>query len=235
MNDFEDYTILIIDDEKDILDNLFDYLKMHAFNNVLTAKNLKEANFKLLNHQIHLIILDVMLPDGSGLDFLKQLRSHSNVPVIILSALDGRDDKRAGFLNEADDYMVKPFLPEELLWKIKAILRRSYKESDEAQVYLGNVIFDRQKAVIINQGVEESLTAKQFKILDLLALNLNKIVSIDAILEAVWQDSYGYGNTLMTHIYRLREKLEVDPSNPKILVTVRGLGYKLMGSVKKYD
>ncbi|MBU5669756.1 response regulator transcription factor [Peptoniphilus sp. MSJ-1] len=228
MNSYENFNILLVDDERELLDNLYNYLSKENFNKIITAKNIKEAEFKLLNNDIDLVVLDIMLPDGSGLDFLKKIRNNSKIPVIILSALDGIEDRRDGFKYEADDYIVKPFLPEDLLWRIKAVLRRIDKFKEDNIIELDNVIFDRERAVLIKGEKEENLTAIQFKILDLLSNNINKIVSIDRILEEVWGDSFGYENTLITHIYRLREKLEEDPSNPKILINVRGLGYKLI-------
>lgn len=225
-----DYTILIIDDDKELLESLYKYLKNKGFGKVLTAKNLVEAEFKISNSDLDLIVLDLMLPDGSGFNLLKNIRKKSKVPVIILSALDGIEDRREGFESEADDYIVKPFLPEDLLWRIEAVLRRSQGFMKEERVKLGNVIFDKQKAMLIKNDKEENLTAKQFQILDLLSNNLNKIVSINQILDDVWGETYGYENTLIAHIYRIREKLEEDPKNPKILVTIKGLGYKLVAS-----
>lgn len=223
-----DFSILVVDDEKSLLENLYEFLKNKGFKKVYTAKNLKEANFKLENFKIDLIVLDLMLPDGSGFDLLKEIRLTSDIAVIILSALDGIDDRREGFENKIDDYLVKPFLPDELLWRIDAVLRRSIKNKNKEKINLGNVIFDKSKAVLEKNGKEIVLTAKQFKILDYLSENINMIVSIDKILENIWQDSYGYESTLITHIYRLREKLEDNPREPKILITIKGLGYKLV-------
>lgn len=224
-----DFSILVVDDEKSLLENLYEFLKDKGFKKVYTAKNLKEANFKIQNFIVDLIVLDLMLPDGSGFDLLKELRQDSDKPVIILSALDGIDDRREGFENKADDYLVKPFFPDELLWRIDAILRRSKQIKNEEKINLGAVIFDKAKGLLIKNGKEIPLTATQFKILTYLAENMNMIVSIDRILENIWQDSYGYENTLITHIYRLREKLEDNPREPKILITIKGLGYKLIG------
>ena len=222
------FSILIVDDEKNLLENLYNFLKNKGFKKVYTAKNLKESRFKLENFKIDLIVLDLMLPDGSGFDLLKEVRQTSNMAVIILSALDGIDDRREGFENKADDYLVKPFFPDELLWRIDAVLRRSKKIKSEEKISLGNVIFDKSKGILEKNGEEIALTATQFKILDYLSENINMIVSIDRILENIWKDSYGYENTLITHIYRLREKLEDNPRDPKILVTIKGLGYKLV-------
>lgn len=222
------FNILVVDDEKDLLENLYNFLKSKGFKKVYTAKNLKESRFKIENFKIDLIVLDLMLPDGSGFDLLKEVRKNSDVAVIILSALDGIDDRKEGFENKADDYLVKPFFPDELIWKIDAVLRRSKKIKNEEKINLGKVIFDKSKGVIEKNGEEIPLTATQFKILDYLCENINMIVSIDRILDHIWKDSYGYENTLITHIYRLREKLEDNPRDPKILITIKGLGYKLV-------
>lgn len=223
-----DFNILIVDDEKVLLENLYDFLKNKGFKKVYTAKNLKESRFKLENFKIDLLVLDLMLSDGSGFDLLKELRKSSDIPVIILSALDGIDDRKEGFKNKADDYLVKPFFPDELLWRIDAVLRRSKKIKGNQKINLGGVIFDKDKGILIKNEKEISLTATQFKILSYLCENINMIVSIDRILDHIWENSYGYENTLITHIYRLREKLEDNPRDPKILITIKGLGYKLV-------
>ena len=224
----KNFNILIVDDEKSLLENLYNFLKDKGFKKVYTAKNLKESRFKLANFKIDLVVLDLMLPDGSGFDLLKEIRKTSDMAVIILSALDGIDDRKEGFENKADDYLVKPFFPDELLWRIDAVLRRSKKIKNDEKINLGKVIFDKSKGILIKNGEEIPLTATQFKILAYLADNINMIVSIDRILENIWEDSYGYENTLITHIYRIREKLEDNPRDPKILITIKGLGYKLV-------
>ncbi|MDU5914046.1 MAG: response regulator transcription factor [Anaerococcus vaginalis] len=228
MNFRENCSILVVDDEKNLLENLYNFLKDKGFKKVYTAKNLKESRFKLENFKIDLIVLDLMLPDGSGFDLLKEVRKNSDLAVIILSALDGIDDRKEGFENKADDYLVKPFFPDELLWRIDAVLRRSKKIKNEEKINLGKVIFDKSKGIVEKNGKEIALTATQFKILSFLSENMNMIVSIDRILDHIWKDSYGYENTLITHIYRLREKLEDNPRDPKILITIKGLGYKLV-------
>ena len=222
------FSILIVDDETNLLENLYNFLKEKGFGKVYTAKNLKESRFKLANFKIDLVVLDLMLPDGSGFDLLKEIRKTSDMAVIILSALDGIDDRKEGFENKADDYLVKPFFPDELLWRIDAVLRRSKKIKKEEKISLGKVIFDKSKGILIKNNDEIPLTATQFKILAYLADNMNMIVSIDRILENIWVNSYGYENTLITHIYRIREKLEDNPREPKILITIKGLGYKLV-------
>ena len=224
----KNFNILIVDDETNLLENLYNFLKDKGFKKVYTAKNLKESRFKLANFKIDLVVLDLMLPDGSGFDLLKEIRKTSDMAVIILSALDGIDDRKEGFENKADDYLVKPFFFFYLLWRIDAVLRRSKKIKNDEKINLGKVIFDKSKGILIKNGEEIPLTATQFKILAYLADNINMIVSIDRILENIWEDSYGYENTLITHIYRIREKLEDNPRDPKILITIKGLGYKLV-------
>lgn len=233
MNIFRDANILLVDDESYLIDSMYKFLKNKGYQKILTAKNIAEARFKLNNNKVDLMILDIMLTDGSGFDLLKDLRKKSSLPVIILSALSGIDDKKEGFDLEVDDYIVKPFLPEDLLWRIEAVLRRTYQNKNEKIILSGGIVFDRERAMLIKDDEEIQLTAKQFKILDYLATNINKIVSIDQILDKCWEESFGYENTLITHIYRLRDKLEEDPANPKILITVKGLGYKLLGDNKE--
>lgn len=233
MNTFRDASILLVDDESYLIDSMYKFLKNKGYQKILTAKNIAEARFKLNNNKVDLMILDIMLTDGSGFDLLKDLRKKSSLPVIILSALSGIDDKKEGFDLEVDDYIVKPFLPEDLLWRIEAVLRRTYQNKNEKIILSGGIVFDRERAMLIKDNEEIQLTAKQFKILDYLATNINKIVSIDQILDKCWEESFGYENTLITHIYRLRDKLEEDPANPKILITVKGLGYKLLGDNKE--
>lgn len=163
------FSILLVDDEKSLLENLYNFLKDKGFKEVYTAKNLKESRFKLENYKIDLVVLDLMLPDGSGFDLLKEIRSTSNLAVIILSALDGIDDRREGFENKADDYLVKPFFPDELLWRIDAVLRRIKKIKSDEKINLGKVVFDKSRGILEKGGEEIPLTAKQFKILDYLS------------------------------------------------------------------
>ncbi|KXA29486.1 putative sensory transduction protein RegX3 [Peptoniphilus harei] len=233
MNIFRDASILLVDDESYLIDSMYKFLNNKGYQKILTAKNIAEARFKLNNNKVDLMILDIMLTDGSGFDLLKDLRKKSSLPVIILSALSGIDDKKEGFDLEVDDYIVKPFLPEDLLWRIEAVLRRTYQNKNEKIILAGGIVFDRERAMLIKDDEDIQLTAKQFKILDYLATNINKIVSIDQILDKCWEESFGYENTLITHIYRLRDKLEEDPANPKTLITVKGLGYKLLGDNKE--
>ena len=169
-----------------------------------------------------------MLPDGNGFDLMERLKNAADYPVLFLTARGEDDDKFRGFGLGADDYMVKPFLPKELLFRVNAILRRSYK-AENPLVKLRDSEIDFERAEIIKNGEHISLTAKEHDILAALYRNAGRIVTIDALCEAAWGDNpFGYENSLMAHIRRIREKIEADPSHPVSLITVKGLGYKLV-------
>ena len=169
-----------------------------------------------------------MLPDGNGFDLLRELKRISDFPVLFLTARGEDEDKWTGFGRGADDYMVKPFLPKELTFRIMAILRRSYK-NDAPLVILAESEIDFDRAEVRKAGDVLPLTAKEYEILSSLYRNAGKIVTIDTLCEAAWGDNpYGYENSLMAHIRRIREKIEADPSHPVSLVTIKGVGYKLI-------
>lgn len=148
--------------------------------------------------------------------------------MLFLTARGEEDDKFRGFGLGADDYMVKPFLPRELLFRVNAILRRTYKEENPL-VKLQNSEIDFQRAEVVKDGKRIPLTAKEHALLSALYRNAGRIVTIDALCEAAWGDNpFGYENSLMAHIRRIREKIEANPSRPVSLITVKGLGYKLL-------
>lgn len=171
-------------------------------------------------------ILDVMLPDGDGFSLMEKLKGE--YPVLFLTACGEDDDKFKGFGLGADDYVVKPFLPKELLFRIRAILRRSYKDENPLVKLHGSQI-DFSRAEVIKNGEHIPLTAKEHDLLSALYRNAGRIVTIDTLCEAAWGDNpFGYENSLMAHIRRIREKIELNPSQPVSLVTIKGLGYKLI-------
>lgn len=220
--------ILLVDDEPELLDMVLSILTEYGFQNVKTAKSVKEAVEEAEKFCPELAILDVMLPDGSGFDLMKQLKKRGDYPVLFLTACGEEDDKWKGFGLGADDYMVKPFLPKELLFRVMAILRRSYREEDPL-VQLHDSRIDFSRAEIIKNDQHIPLTAKEHDLLSALYRNAGRIVTIDALCEAAWgSNPFGYENSLMAHIRRIREKIELNPSQPVSLVTVRGLGYKLI-------
>ena len=220
--------ILLVDDEHQLLDMVTSILKDNGFQNIITAMTVRDAAAAVTDCRPDFIILDVMLPDGSGFDLMDHLKSITDCPVLFLTARGEDDDIFRGFGLGADDYMVKPFLPKELVYRITAILKRSYK-NESPLINLAACRIDLQRAEVIKKGKNIRLTAKEHDILSALHRNSGRIVTIDALCEAAWNDNpFGYENSLMAHIRRIREKIEADPSSPVSLITVKGLGYKLM-------
>ena len=220
--------ILLVDDEPELLNMVTSILQNEGYTNIKTASTASEAIDACKNFKPELAVLDVMLPDGNGFDLLRELKRISDFPVLFLTARGEDEDKWTGFGRGADDYMVKPFLPKELTFRIMAILRRSYK-NDAPLVILAESEIDFDRAEVRKAGDVLPLTAKEYEILSSLYRNAGKIVTIDTLCEAAWGDNpYGYENSLMAHIRRIREKIEADPSHPVSLVTIKGLGYKLI-------
>lgn len=220
--------ILLVDDEQELLDMVLSILTEYGFSNINTAKSVKEAIAEAQKSRPELAILDVMLPDGNGFDLMEQLKHMDDYPILFLTARGEDDDKFRGFGLGADDYIVKPFLPKELLFRVMAILRRSYKNENPI-VQLKNSQIDFSRAEVIKNNEHIPLTAKEHDLLSALYRNTGCIVTIDALCEAAWGDNpFGYENSLMAHIRRIREKIERNPSQPVSLVTIKGLGYKLI-------
>ena len=220
--------ILLVDDEPELLNMVTSILENEGYTNIKTASTASEAIDACKNFKPELAVLDVMLPDGNGFDLLRELKRISDFPVLFLTARGEDEDKWTGFGRGADDYMVKPFLPKELTFRIMAILRRGYK-NDAPLVILAESEIDFDRAEVRKAGDVLPLTAKEYEILSSLYRNAGKIVTIDTLCEAAWGDNpYGYENSLMAHIRRIREKIEADPSHPVSLVTIKGLGYKLI-------
>lgn len=220
--------ILIVDDEPEILNMVVSILDAEGFTSIETAASVKDALNLAASFQPELAILDVMLPDGDGFFLMEQLRKTGGYPVLFLTACGEDKDKFKGFGIGADDYMVKPFLPKELVFRIMAILRRSYKDKNPL-VKLKDSEINFDCAEVVKNGVHIALTAKEYDILAALYRNAGRIVTIDSLCEAAWgENPFGYENSLMAHIRRIREKIELNPSRPVSLITVKGLGYKLV-------
>ncbi len=220
--------ILLVDDEQELLDMVVSILKEEGFRDISTAKSEKDALSVAAAVKPELAILDVMLPDGNGFHLMEKLKQSGEYPILFLTARGEDEDKFKGFGLGADDYVVKPFLPKELTFRIMAILRRSYKD-DDPLVRLQYSEIDLGRAEVIKNGEHIPLTAKEHDILAALYRNAGRIVTIDALCEAAWGDNpFGYENSLMAHIRRIREKIERNPSRPVSLITVKGLGYKLI-------
>ena len=220
--------LLLIDDEQEVLKMVTNILKTSGFTTIYTAMSVKEAILTAQDKEPDLILLDVMLPDGDGFSLMQKLHTFTDIPIIFLTAKDEASDKLAGLGLGADDYISKPFLPQELLLRIYAVLRRAYKE-DSPLLVLDGCTIDFDRAEVNKNGNSIPLTAKEHTLLETLARNAGKIVTVDALCEALWGDNpFGYENSLNAHIRRVREKIETNPSKPVSLITIKGLGYKLI-------
>jgi len=219
--------LLLVDDEPELLKMVAGFLKDAGFENIMIAASVKEGLAEAKKRNPDLAILDVMLPDEDGFSLMRQLRSFTDMPVIFLTARDEASDRLAGLGLGADDYISKPFMPQELLLRIYAVLRRSYKE-DSPLVILDGCTIDFSRAEIHKGDRIIPLTAKEHTLLETLARNEGKIVTVDALCEALWgENPFGYENSLNAHVRRIREKVETNPSKPVSLITIKGLGYKL--------
>ena len=225
------YSILICDDDSDIAAALEIYLKAEGYR-TLRAANGREALDVASRETVHRALMDIMMPGMDGIAATVQLREQYNFPIILLTAKSEDSDKVLGLTLGADDYVTKPFNPMEVLARVKSQLRRytllgGLSERPELLVCRDIVLDDAQKRV--TQGGEEvSLTPIEYSILKLLMENRNRVFSSRQIYESVWNDAaYGAENTVAVHIRHLREKLEIDPANPRVLKVVWGHGYKL--------
>lgn len=219
--------ILLVDDEQELLDMVCSILYEYGFHQINTAKSIEEAMVQAQTCAPELAILDIMLPDGNGFDLMERLKKIGDYPILFLTARGEDDDKFRGFGLGADDYVIKPFSPKELVFRVMAILRRSYK-GENPLVQLKCCKIDFSRAEVIKDKEHIPLTAKEHDLLSALYRNAGRIVTIDALCEAAWGDNpFGYENSLMAHIRRIREKIEENPSHPVSLVTIKGLGYRL--------
>ena len=211
--------ILLVDDEKKILELNEKLLKDNGFTTVFTASDGYEAELIMEKERVDLAVLDIMMPGVDGLSLYESWQKKGKgIPVIFLSARDEEASRLRGLGLGADDYVTKPYTPEELLLRIKAVLRRTYHLTENRVVELGAVKIDLSSGIVKRPEGDVELTAKEF----LLFSKLNEL------LDTLWEDgSYGLENSLMVHVRRLREKIEEDPSKPVYLQTVRGLGYRL--------
>lgn len=217
-----------MDDETELLHMVEAILKKDGYTQIRTAGSVSEAWTLYEEWKPEFAVLDVMLPDGDGFSLLSRIREKSDIPVLFLTARGEDEDRFKGWDMGADDYIVKPFMPRELTSRLLAILRRSYKSENPLAVLSGSRV-DFERAEVIRDGVHIPLTAKEYDILTALYRNAGRIVTIDQLCEAAWGDNpFGYENSLMAHIRRIREKIEKNPSKPVSLLTVKGLGYKLL-------
>lgn len=223
-------TILVVDDEKEIRELIEIYLKNEGYN-VITVEDGLQALEVLKKNKIHLIILDIMLPNIDGIQICKRVREGLDVPIIMLSAKREDNDKILGIITGADDYVTKPFNPLELVVRVKAQLRRYLKTTIIAksnEIVIDDLIINSETHEVTLCGKEIKLTVKEFEILKLLAENRSVVFSSRNIYESVWNDVfYQSDSTIMTHIKNIREKLGDNVKNPKYIKTVWGVGYKI--------
>lgn len=230
MQELMNKKILVVDDEPDLLKMIESALFAEGFFHVYTAPDCKKAIALAKSQPIALFLLDINLPDGNGFMLYHEIRKISQAPVIFLTARGEADDKIRGLGMGADDYIVKPFLTKELVLRIKALLRRTYGIGKKITSFsMSGRKIDLENASVTADGEEIPLTAKELILIKKLWENKNRIVTNDALCMAAWgEDYYGHENNLMVHIRHLREKLEENPSKPVHLITMKGLGYKLV-------
>ncbi|MEC0370725.1 response regulator transcription factor [Paenibacillus chibensis] len=229
-------TILIVDDEKEIVKLLDIYFSNEGFR-LLKAYDGLEALRWLQQEEVDLIILDVMMPKLDGIAACMKIREERNVPIIMLSAKNTDMDKIHGLSIGADDYVGKPFNPLELVARAKSQLRRYHKLNKEAsvkgnedQLVFEDLVIDTGKHEVCADGRKIKLTPREFAILELLARHQGQVLSMEQIYNNVWNEPFlDGGNTVMVHVRKIREKVEVDPKRPRYVQTVWGVGYKLDG------
>ncbi len=226
------YTVLICDDQPDIVSALKIYLAQEGYR-LLTASNGSQALETLRREEVHLILLDVMMPRMDGITATAKIREFSNVPILFLTAKSETEDMVLGLNVGADDYITKPFVPAEVLARVRSHLRRyatlgSKLNRDELTIG-GITLNDTNKAVTV-EGEQVALTPTEYSILRLLMNNPGRVYSTKALYEAVWQEAaLGSEGAVAVHIRHLREKIEIDPSEPRYLKVVWGQGYKIEG------
>lgn len=234
-SNFDKYKVLIIDDEQDIVDILDTVLQREGFGNIFIANNGIDGIdiFKKVNPDI--VLLDIMLPDISGYDVFNKLREVSQVPILFISAKTEEVDRLLGFAIGADDYITKPFSAKEVAFRLKVRLKaldsfnKSNKDNQNRIIRFGDIEVNEETSEVYKSEKNLEFTAKEFKLLMYLINNPNRIISKEMICREVWgEDFFGYDNTITVHIRRLRKKIEDNPSKPKYITTVIGLGYKLI-------
>ena len=227
------YNVLVCDDEKDIVSALRIYLTSEGYN-VMEASNGREAVDIVANNEIHLVLMDIMMPEMDGIQAMVKIREVSNVPVILLTAKSEDTDKVLGLTVGADDYVTKPFNPVELQARVKSQLRRYMLLGSGAKisgkVNMGGIELDDKAKEVTLDGEKVNLTRTEYDILKLLMDHPGQVFSPNEIYEKVWNDNpFGTENTVAVHIRHLREKIEYNPQEPRYLKVVWGRGYKMEG------
>ena len=225
------YNILVCDDDKAILNSIDIYLKLEGYNTLLADNGIKALEL-LRENEIHCIVLDIMMPGLDGLTTTLKMREKYNIPIILLSAKSEDTDKITGLSFGADDYMTKPFNPLELIARIKSQIRRYVNlgsmEKKEGVIETGGLVLDTTAHEVTLDGEPVRLTATEYGIIEYLMRNMGCVLSTSQIYEAVWNEpSFAGDKTVTVHIRRIREKIEINPKQPKYLKVVWGVGYKI--------
>src|SRR5256884_691816 len=227
-------TVLVVDDEIAIVKVLRDFLEAEGFG-VLAAHDGAAALATLARERVDCLLLDIMMPGADGFDVCRQIRATTDVPILFLTAREGDSDKLRGFRLGADDYIVKSATPDEVVARVKAVLRRARPPAaapparDEGMLDFGRLVVDVRAHEVRVDGVPVPMPAREFALLRLLAQHPRQVFSRDHLLERIW-DAYGDRTTVAVHIRRLREKIEEDPAHPRYIVTVWGVGYRFEGT-----
>lgn len=227
------YTILICDDQPDIVNALKIYLSAEGYR-LLEAYTGAQAVELVRSETIHLILLDIMMPEMDGITATSKIREFSNVPIILLTAKSETEDKVLGLNVGADDYITKPFVPVEVLARVRSQLRRfsmlGSRQENPEELTVGSITLNDSTKVVTAEGEPVALTPMEYGILKLLMEHPGKVFSTKAIYEAVWQETaFGSEGAVAVHIRHLREKIEINPSEPRYLKVVWGQGYKMEG------
>lgn len=228
-----EYRVLVVDDEREITDAIEIYLKNEGMK-IFKAYDGIEALDILSKEEIHLIIMDIMMPKLDGMKATFKIRQQKNIPIIMLSAKSEDSDKILGLNMGADDYITKPFNPLELIARAKSQLRRYVRlgtynlNNNKSEIVLGGIVLNKDEKKITVDGKEIKITPREYGILELLMGRAGRVFSIDEIYERVWNEpSYNSENTVAVHIRRIREKIEINSKEPKYLKVVWGIGYKM--------
>ena len=228
------YNILICDDQPDIVNALKIYLTPEGYR-LFEAFNGREALEMMKSRDIHLVLMDIMMPGMDGITATAKIREFSNAPIILLTAKSETEDKVLGLNVGADDYITKPFVPVEVLARVRSQLRRyatlgSRPAGNDSQITIGGIVLDDRTKTVTVEGEPVSLTPTEYAILHLLMKNPGKVYSTKLLYESVWQEAaLGSEGAVAVHIRHLREKIEINPSEPRYLKVVWGQGYKMEG------
>lgn len=224
-------TVLVADDDREIVESISIFLKSEGYG-VEKAYTGIEALDALMSKEIHLILLDIMMPELDGIQTLMKIRESKNIPVILISAKSEDSDKILGLNIGADDYITKPFNPSELVARVRSQLRRYTQlgamEINNDKLEIGGLVLDAKAKTVSVDGEEVRLTPIEYKILELLCKNAGRVFSADEIYSKVWNEEAAVSdNTIAVHVRHIREKIEINPKEPRYLKVVWGIGYKI--------